>query len=201
MLVVDRPDDASPVRGRAAEVGGATGPGDPRVSEPQGRSRSSMALAIAAVLVVVAVAVYLLRPSVPMGERTFWYDLSEKRLYVDKADLVPPQRGVGGTADDAYLAVVMQMPGSEGPGEVAFLTSYTEELRALRLEGQRASQAGTPLPERLGDRLWVTENTLVRRISDEQWYPKSSPEGQRVISVLTEPGPGGGFPRIRSPED
>jgi hypothetical protein len=156
-----------------------------------------------AMVVLGALCLYfLLRPSHPLGERTYWYDLSEKKLFVAAADLTPPQDGVGGTPGDAYPAVVISWSESgDDQREVAYLTSYSDELRELHAQGRDAKATGQPPPEKLGDRLWISANTLVRSPSEEHWHPKSSPSGLKVIGILTRRGANGAFPRICSPED
>lgn len=147
------------------------------------------------VCVLMLIGAYrVLRAAPPHGERSFWYDVGDKRLYVAAKDLVPPQDG------DAYPATVIRWK-KGGEKKVAFITSYTDELRGLLEEQRDAKAKGEPPPEKLGDRLWVTANTLVRTPESEQWLPKSSPGGLRIIAVLTTRGPEGEFPQICSPDD
>jgi hypothetical protein len=154
-----------------------------------------------ACLLLLVVAYRVLRAAPSHGERSYWYDVSEKRLYTGPKDLVPPQDGVGGASGDAYLATVISWKKDGSDKTVAFLISYTDELHSL-LEQQRDAKAqGQPPPEKLGDRLWVTANTLVRTPDSAQWQPKSSPAGQRILAVLTTRGPGGDFPQVCSPDD
>ncbi|MFN7020157.1 MAG: hypothetical protein ACK4WH_02360 [Phycisphaerales bacterium] len=168
------------------------------------RSRTpSIKHVVAAALAFAACAAALyavLRPKPRIGELGYWYDLSEQQLFVAEARPVPPLRGIGGVPDDAYPAVVIR--GKSGSDRrVAYLTSCTDELRDLRLQALQAEARGEPPPDRLGDRLWVTENTLVRSLTDEHWRPKNSPEGLAIIAVLTEPDAAGEYPRVCGPED
>jgi hypothetical protein len=145
-------------------------------------------------------AYWLLRPAHPVGERTFWYDLSEKKLFVARPDLTPPQDGLGGEPGDAFPATVIAWEGSSEQ-TVAFLTSFTPELRDLHQQAQELKAQGLPPPDKIGDRLWVTRNTLVRTVDSDQWHPKDSPAGLKIVGVLARRGQNGGFPRICSPDD
>lgn len=164
-----------------------------------GPARRFAAAGVAFVAIGVA-AWSLTRGRETHGQRSFWYDLSEQTIYVADAELIPPHVGVGGAANDGYPAVVIAGDGPEGR-RVAYLTTVTDALRQVREESAKAEAAGLPIPEKLGDRLWVTENTLVRGLSDGEWHPKGSPRGLEVIGVLTSRGADGEFPRLMSPDD
>lgn len=154
----------------------------------------------AIVLVLLIVVAYrLLASSHPAGERMYWYDVSEKKLFVAGKDLPTPQAGVGGAPNDAYRAVVISFEGGEK--EVAYLESFTDELIELQEKAREARAAGSEGPEKIKDRLWVTANTLVRTLDSEEWRPMSSPQGLKIQAILTKRGPGGSFPRICSPDD
>jgi hypothetical protein len=40
---------------------------------------------------------------------------------------------------------------------------------------------------------------FVRRVSDKDWFPLISPEGQRIVSEWTAPGPNGLSPVVCTP--
>jgi hypothetical protein len=171
-------------------------------SAPSGRANLRRVVPGVVILFVLAglVAYRLFSASHPRGERMYWYDVSEKKIFVDAKDLATPQAGVGGAPNDAYPAVVISF--TEGKDrEVAYLKSFTDELRDLQERAREAKRAGEAPPEKLGDRLWVTANTLVRVPASEEWHPESSPQGLKILSVLTKRGVNNAFPRICSPDD
>lgn len=151
-------------------------------------------------LLLILVAYRVFSGSPAPGKRMYWYDLSEKKLFVADAGLIPPLEGVGGKPNDAYPAVVITYPDAKERA-VAYIENVTDALRALQEEARLAQEAGQPPPEKLGDRLWVTANTLVRTLDSDQWHPKDSPQGLMIIATLTKRGPGGAFPRVCSPDD
>ncbi len=112
----------------------------------------------------------------------YFYDVSEKQLYAVPKDSVPPLAGLGGAADDGVRAYVIACKGDCGDvskRKIAYLETYTPELRKLQSEINAALKAGTPPPP--GEsRDFYSSNTLVRLVDAEKWYPISSPEGLEI---------------------
>jgi len=40
---------------------------------------------------------------------------------------------------------------------------------------------------------------LVRRVTDDQWVPLTSPAGERIVSEWNVPGPDGRYPVVCAP--
>lgn len=125
----------------------------------------------------------------------FFYDASEGRLFAAPGDSVPPLPGVGGEADDAFRATVIAPRGLEGdPGSriVAFLETFTPELRAA-VVARRSGAGAAGQPDALDSRSYVAKNTLVRLPdASSSWVSTSSPEGQAIMTSWQErPAPDG----------
>lgn len=134
------------------------------------------------------------------GERSYFYDLSEERLYTARTTELLPTDGVGGAPGDGVLAFVYTCKGGK-ERNIAFLQTFTPELSAKMREADAAHSAGRPPPEEIQDRVFLSSNTLVRRVGSGDWVPRSSDEGQAIIAILTRPCEGGGFPKLCSPDD
>lgn len=154
---------------------------------------------IVAVFVLLAVGVFIWRrQSAPIGEMAFYYDLSEKRLYVDRAGLRPPLEGIGGEAGDGVSATVYSCEEecSDAVRRIAYLQKMTPELQAAWAAWDAESDPAARDGSRVQSREYVSENTLLRRVDEETWHARSSPEGQYITSVLTRPCDNGALPRL-----
>lgn len=169
-------------------------------------------LKILAVVLLTAVAlgffVRRTRGLLKSGDQTatvWFYDLSEKRLYPVPANTLPPHKGVGGKSGDGVRAIVVSFPsGSTAPRQrrIAYLETYTPELKDLLERVQAAHAAGKPfagpVPGRDSD--FVLTNTLVKLQEEAHWHPLNSPEGREVTSEWrTWKGPQGQAPSISVP--
>jgi hypothetical protein len=120
--------------------------------------------------------------------QVWFYDESEKRLYPVAGDTLPPHKGIGGRKDDGVRAIVVAFRGEQSDPRkrrIAYLQTYTAELKAL-LESVRAARAaGRPfkggIPSRDSD--FFQTNTLVKAPDDDLWHPSSSAEGQNIMSA------------------
>lgn len=137
---------------------------------------------------------------------TVWfYDQSEKRLYSVPATTQPPHKGIGGKSGDGVRAIVVSFPaGPNAPRQrrIAYLETYTPELKDLLDRVQAAHAAGKPfaglLPGRSSD--FFQTNTLVKRQEEAHWHPLNSPEGHQVTSEWRSwKGPQGQAPAICVP--
>jgi len=144
-----------------------------------------------------------------IGERAYFYDLSADKLFVDDARQHPPifGRPDGSRGDpedmDGVLAMVYVCGPDCGSGErrIAYLKKYTDEMKRLRDQWDAAMAEGRPGPEEVRDRVFVSENTLVRAVDGESWYSESSEEGQQIMAVLSRKCPNGEFPTLCDPGD
>ncbi|MFZ4575909.1 MAG: hypothetical protein ACOYN0_16070 [Phycisphaerales bacterium] len=127
------------------------------------------------------------------GEMSFFYDLSEKRIYKAPKDSILPHEGVGGAAGDGYRAFVIAPKGEADKPEsrkAAYIESYTPEF-AGRLKAYAASLKDQSLPRVTLSREETWKGTLVRRLSEEAWHEQSSPAGEDIRREWMNPGPDG----------
>jgi hypothetical protein len=130
-----------------------------------------------------------------IAEKTYFYDLSEKKLFAGPREALPPIRGLNNPEEDGVRAVVIALnddPKDKANRKIAYLEKYAPELKQ-QLEKVRAGQA-EPLSSQM-------RNTMrfVRRVEDVEWHPVSSPEGEKILTEWNVPGPNGKFPPICVP--
>lgn len=131
-----------------------------------------------------------------ISEKTFFYDLSEKKLFAVSREELPPIRGLNNTEEDAVRAVVISS-GSSSPKDqagrrIAYLEKYAPELKQ-NLEKVRVGQA-EPLPRNARDSF-----RFVKRVDEADWHAVSSAEGQKILNEWNVPGPDGKYPMVCTP--
>ena len=134
------------------------------------------------------------------GARVWFYDESAQRLYAAPADTIPPHKGTSGRSGDGVRAVVVTMPGHKQ--RVAYLETYSPELKAVLEEVHKAHAAKRPFAGRVParDSDFFQTNTLVRRVDESVWHPSNSPEALAIQSEWrTWGGPGAPPPAISTP--
>jgi hypothetical protein len=136
-----------------------------------------------------------LRQNDGVTESTFFYDLSEKKLFAASREALPPIRGLNGAVEDAVRAVVIATngnPNDKASRRIAYLEKYAPEFKQ-QLEKVRTGQAD-PLPRnaRNGFR-------FVKRVDDTEWYAVSSPEGEKILTEWSVAGPDGKYPIVCVP--
>jgi hypothetical protein len=156
------------------------------------RTKTFLKLA-AAVLCLAAGGVLLfsrVRAASKVGEegaQVWFYDQSEKRLYPASRDTIPPHRGIGGPKGDGVRAMVAAPKGEKdlpAKGRIAYLETYTPELKKLIDDVLAARAARRPYPGKLPSRDsdFFGANTLVRRPNEPAWHAAASEEGQRITA-------------------
>lgn len=126
--------------------------------------------------------------------RAYFYDLSKGELFVANASLIPPIRGIDGLEEDGVKAVVIAPKLEDKRNRrIAYLERYAPELKRDMEEAR--SKNAAPLIGRAG----AQALRFVRREKDKEWYPLISPEGQRIVSEWTAPGPDGLSPVVCTP--
>src|SRR6266404_4514693 len=91
-----------------------------------------------------------LRQNDGISEQTFFYDLSEKKLFAASREALPPIRGLNDQEEDAVRAVVVSAsanPDDPANRSIAYLEKYAPELKHS-LEQVRAGKA-EPLPSKI----------------------------------------------------
>src|SRR5438874_5008130 len=149
--------------------------------------RSKMQLAAAlAMLVVSGFFFYNSWRANAAGPQAFFYDLSKGELFTADANLIPPIRGVDNAEEDGVRAVVIApSPTDQKNRKIAYLERYAPELKR-DMEEARAKHTAPMISRAMAQNM-----RFVRRVTDSAWYPMVSPEGQRIVSEWTAPGPDG----------
>jgi len=130
------------------------------------------------------------------SEEAYFYDLSEKKLFVAERGVFPPIRGINDTLEDGVRAVVIAPAGrceDEKARRIAYLETSAPELKKA-LDAARASGQPPTISRGAAQGLrWV------RRLSDADWVAITSEEGERIVSEWAVPGPDGLSPSVCSP--
>jgi len=153
-----------------------------------------------AVVLLVAAAGWRLwvafRPESGPSEKAWFYDLSEKKLFVANRGSIPPIRGMNDATDDGVRAVVVAPPGKcDDPDarRIAYLETNAPELKKA-LDTARASGSEPAISRGQAQSL-----RLVRRLTDTDWVSLATPEGERIVSEWVIPGPDGQSPAVCTP--
>ena len=157
---------------------------------------AAVALAIAAIGFV-----RFYRNSSPAEGKAFFYDLSAKQLFTAPHGSAPPIMGVSGPEEDGVRAIVISVSGNcadEKSRIVAYLETYTPELKR-QVEARKEAPAGAASPVPSIGRSEAQGFILVKRLEDSQWHPMTSPEAQKILEILSAPGPAGNLPAVCVP--
>jgi len=130
-----------------------------------------------------------------VSEKTFFYDLSERKLFAAAREAIPPIRGINDAGEDAVRAIVIAPGGDEdheGERKIVYLEKYAPGLKQ-HIEKVRAGQAD-PLPTRVQNSM-----RFVKRVEDAEWHAVNSPEGQQIMTEWQVAGPDGEFPAVCVP--
>ncbi|NOS68882.1 MAG: hypothetical protein HOP33_03035 [Verrucomicrobia bacterium] len=154
-----------------------------------------LVLAVALLGVATFMLVRFLRQGDGVSEQTFFYDLSEKKLFAASREALPPIRGLNNAEEDAVRAVVIAYNGNpkdKASRKIAYLEKYAPEFK-VQLEKVRAGQA-EPLAR-------DSRNTFrfVKRVEDADWHTVSSPDGEKILTEWNVAGPDGKFPAVCVP--
>lgn len=121
------------------------------------------------------------------GNRVWFYDESEKKLYSMPDTTIPPDKGIGGPSGDGEKAVVVTF-GKDWHDRtnwrIAYLQKYTPELKKALDELMIARAAHRVFdgsaPSRQSE--YFQSNTLLKRVEDHDWYPANSDEGKKILT-------------------
>ena len=130
--------------------------------------------------------------------KVYFYDLSQQKLFAAPRSSVPPIRGIDNAEEDGVRAIVISENGNPADRKhrrIAYLEKYTPQLKA-QFEAIQRDGAGTTNSLRRED---VPASTLVRRLTDRDWYPMNSAEGEKIVAEWNVPGPNGTYPVVCVP--
>jgi len=131
-------------------------------------NKSNAAKVVLAVILLSGAAVLLaqfLKRDNGVSESTFFYDLSQKKLFAAPRETIPPMRGLDNAEEDAVRAVVVAVNGNpkdKTNRKIAYLEKYAPELKE-HLAKVRDGKA-EPLPRGSRD-----SYRFVKRLDDVEW--------------------------------
>src|SRR5437867_10965225 len=134
-------------------------------------------------------------------ENAYFYDLSERKLFVAPRTLVPPIRGINNDEPDGMRAIVISTSGhpkDKASQKIAYLEKYAPELK----QQFEAMQSGQETGARSGSHISrgaAQSFIFVRRLNEETWYPVNSTEGEKIMTEWQVPGPDGKTPLVCAP--
>lgn len=161
--------------------------------------KSQVPKAVLAVVLLAAAGILVWRfvhDTNGISEKAFFYDLSEKKLFVAERGMVPPIRGINDPAEDGVRAVVVSptgKPEDKSSWTIAYLETCTPELKS-QLDAARASGTAPEIGRTAAQSL-----RLVRRVAETNWVSLASPEGEQIVSEWTALGANGSIPVVCSP--
>jgi hypothetical protein len=165
--------------------------------------KAAMMLALAVVLLAGAgfrLARFFGERGTAVG-RAYFYDLSERKLFVAPRTLVPPIRGINNDEVDGVRAVVVSTsdnPKDKASQKIAYLEKYSMELKQQLEAMQSGQESAGPAGTRIS-RSGAQSFTLVRRLNDETWHAANSVEAEKIMTEWQIPGPDGKTPLVCAP--
>lgn len=134
-------------------------------------------------------------------ENAYFYDLSERKLFVASRTLVPPIRGINNDEPDGMRAIVISPSGNpkdKASQKIAYLEKYAPELKQQFEAMQSGQESGAPAGSRIS-RGAAQSFIFVRRLNEETWHPVNSPEAEKIMTEWQVPGPDGKTPVVCAP--
>jgi len=156
------------------------------------------------VLAIALLAGAAFRFSVFLGERgqrdenAYFYDLSERKLFVAPRTRVPPIRGINNEEPDGMRAIVISTSGNPKDKKIAYLEKYAPELKQQFEAMQSGQESRAPSGGRIS-RGAAQSFIFVRRLNEESWYPVNSMEGEKIMTEWQIPGADGKTPFVCAP--
>jgi hypothetical protein len=125
------------------------------------------------------------------GEQAYFYDVSEKQIYVASKDSLLPHTGVGGAPGDGYRACVLAPKGDDAAESrtVAYIETYSPAFAQKMKKMLDARAKGEPAPDLSREEVWA--GTLMRRLTDADWVAMDSTIGVEMRREWMNPGPDG----------
>jgi hypothetical protein len=160
------------------------------------RSRNTAKVVAAALLLILAALGFarFFSNNNGVSEKTFFYDLSEKKLFATSREALPPIRGLNDPEEDAVRAIVISRgnPEDKSTHTIAYLEKYAPELKH-NLDEVRAGKA-EPLPSKVRNGY-----RFVKRVEDGEWQRVDTPQGQAILNGWNVAGPDGKYPAVCVP--
>ena len=135
------------------------------------------------------------------GENSYFYDLSERKLFVAPRTLVPPIRGINNDEPDGMRAIVISTSGNpkdKASQKIAYLEKYAPELKQQFEAMQSGQESRAPLGGRIS-RGAAQSFIFVRRLHEETWHPVNSAEAEKIMTEWQVPGADGKTPLVCAP--
>jgi hypothetical protein len=137
----------------------------------------------------------------PSDENAYFYDISERKLFVAPRTLVPPIRGINNDEPDGMRAIVISTSGASkdmASQKIAYLEKYAPELKQQFEAMQSGQESRAPSGSRIS-RGAAQSFIFVRRLHEETWYPVNSAEAEQIMTEWQVPGPDGKTPLVCAP--
>ena len=153
----------------------------------------------AALLMLMVAGVFLFRfvlNEQAGGEKAFFYDLSEKKLFKAARTAVPPIRGINDSIEDGVRAMVISVtgnPADKSSWKIAYLERYSPELKQ---QMEQAQATGDPPPMGRG---LAQMHRFVRRLETDEWFSLATPEGEAIVNGWIALGTNGTTPVVCTP--
>lgn len=116
------------------------------------------------------------------SEKSYFYDLSERKLFVAERSAIPPIKGINDAQADGVRAVVVStngQPEDKTGRRIAYLETNSPELKQ-DLEAARANGTAPAI-----GRGAAQQFRLVKRPDDRDWVSLATPEGEGIVSEWT----------------
>lgn len=141
-------------------------------------------MAAAAALIGLAGGLFwrFLQENAGDSEKAYFYDLSEKKLFVADRSAIPPIRGINDAQADGVRAVVVATNGraeDKAGRRIAYLETNSPELKQ-DLETARANSTVPAIARGAAQQF-----RLVKRPDDRDWVSLATPEGEQIVSEWT----------------
>jgi hypothetical protein len=154
-----------------------------------------LTLAIALLSAAALLFAKFLRRDSGITENTYFYDISQKKLFSAPRESLPPMRGLDNADEDAVRAVVIAVNGNpkdKASRKIAYLEKYAPELKDHLAKVRDGKAQALPRGSRDSYR-------FIKRVDDLEWKPINTPEGEKILGEWNVPGPDGKYPVVCVP--
>ena len=158
-------------------------------------------LSVAVVLLIMGVVQlvkFVTSQRAPEG-LAYFYDLSERKLFVAPRTAVQPIRGLNNDEPDGVRAVVVSTSGDsrDKPArKIAYVEKYSPELKQQFEQRRDGGAARTTASISRGQ---AHAHIFVRRVNESKRHPANSPEAEKIMTEWQAPGPEGKTPVVCVP--